>query len=112
MYYMTGGKAGSPLRGPGSVIILYNNTLKWIHICIGCKVYTAARPEGWVALFLDSMSVAGCVHTVIPPPPRARVDLLILKKATRALNGPALPFCVQMVKSILIAIPDIYIIST
>ena len=32
--------------------------------------------------------------------PRARVDLLILKKATRALNGPALLFCVQMVKSI------------
>ena len=38
--------------------------------------------------------------TTVIPPPRARVGSLILKKATRALNGPALLFCVQMVKSI------------
>ena len=37
--------------------------------------------------------------TVISPP-RARAGSLILKKATRALNGPALIFCVQMVKRI------------
>ena len=32
------------------------------------------------------------------PPPRAFVDFVILKKATQALNGHALLFCVYMVK--------------
>ena len=32
------------------------------------------------------------------PPPRAFVDFIILKKATQALNGHALLFCVYMVK--------------
>ena len=27
-YHLTGGKAGGPLRGPGSVIMLYNNTFE------------------------------------------------------------------------------------
>ena len=36
------------------------------------------------------------------PPPRAFVDFLILKKATQALNGPALLFCVEMLLPVIV----------
>ena len=44
--------------------------------------------------------------TVIPRPKSPRY-FLILKKATRALNGRALTFCVQMVQNV--DIPDNYV---
>ena len=40
--------------------------------------------------------------TYSSPPPRVCVHFLILKKATQALNGPALLFCVEMLLPVIV----------